>query len=393
MTRIKTTDARNALREVIQEKAATAAGSNAVISKAEANGVQGFIKRAEAEVRVEGGKGARVTVDQVVDRATQNAGKVWDRFNPPGRGADSAVLSQEELRQVERADPELGELSRAAYLRAGRSGPAADPATAVKAFLDTFDFTDRALRNHPTLSRVDVRPGMPDRAGVPAAVLAGFDHYVRAEQADWGSVALMKGKLGGQDVYAVYFTTDGDSSAVELYSTAGKPLCSARLQADQLMGWDAFFGRARLAPNLFNLDGAVKEEGLSEPDDRAAAGQPPYQWPGDLKLTGGSISHKNGRFSDVELPATATAEQRELATAAMELVWDRVLTYRRDGDTPFTLGATAEGTLAVGSFVRPTDGKTYLVADWKDIDDSSFTFYFQRNEVGTLKLAIEQFNN
>jgi hypothetical protein len=42
--------------------------------------------------------------------------------------------------------------------------------------------------------------------------------------------------------------------------------------------------------------------------------------------------------------------------------------------------------------VRP-DGRELIVADWNDIDDASFTFYFDRDEHGQLQLAIEQFNN
>jgi hypothetical protein len=39
------------------------------------------------------------------------------------------------------------------------------------------------------------------------------------------------------------------------------------------------------------------------------------------------------------------------------------------------------------------DGKTYEVADRKDIDDGSFTLYFDRTPEGRLELAIRQYNN
>lgn len=399
MTRIKTTDARQALREVMTEKAAEAAGSNNIISKAEAPRLQGFLKRAEEQVRTEGGRGARVSVDAVVDRAAQNAHQVWDRFNPPGRGADSKYLSMGEVAAIQRDDPALGELSKMAYLRAGRAAPTPPPvdggveanADAVKAFLGSFDFSDRALRNLPTLTRVDARPGMPGRSEVPATVLAGFDVYERAEQRDWATASLMKGKLGDQDVWALSFTTDGDAAAVEVYSRSGKPLVSARLSDDKLLGWDRFFGRARLEPGLMRLDDPVNEEGMSEPAERAAAGQIPVRWSGEAQLSTGTVTHKNGRLLDIEFPASFTPEQEELATAGMELAWEDVLTHRRWEEEPLQL--TGQGTLSVGSFTRPTDGKTYLVADWRDIDDSSHTYYFQRDQNGALQLAIKQFNN
>ena len=43
-------------------------------------------------------------------------------------------------------------------------------------------------------------------------------------------------------------------------------------------------------------------------------------------------------------------------------------------------------------YERPTDGKEYWTADWKDIDDASFTFYFSRVP-GGLELSVQQFNN
>jgi hypothetical protein len=55
------------------------------------------------------------------------------------------------------------------------------------------------------------------------------------------------------------------------------------------------------------------------------------------------------------------------------------------------LGASNEGVLHVGRFTRPTDGREFLVADWRDIDDASETLYFTRR-AGGLELAIEQLN-
>ena len=59
---------------------------------------------------------------------------------------------------------------------------------------------------------------------------------------------------------------------------------------------------------------------------------------------------------------------------------------------PSCNGLSGAGTMVVGSFTRPDDGQTYLVADWRDIDDASFTFYY-RPETAAPVLAISQFNN
>lgn len=60
---------------------------------------------------------------------------------------------------------------------------------------------------------------------------------------------------------------------------------------------------------------------------------------------------------------------------------------------PLQLGPTREGELKLGEFTRSDDGQKYLVADWRDIDDASFTLYSQRVSDGRLRLAIAQFNN
>jgi len=389
MASIKTVDAHSALRTVLRERTQAAAGNNTVLSKEESARLDPFLRKAEQELRAEAGKGARVSVDKLVDRAMLNADKVWNQFNPPGKGADSTFLSQDELKQVERADPSLGELSRLAYLRAGKSGQ--DAATVVRGFFDRFDFTDRALRtNLPGSVRLDARPGMAGRQGVPTEVLKGFDAFYRAEEQDWATVSLNKAKLGGQDIYAVYVTTDGDDSALEVYTTAGKPLASARLNADKILEWDSFFGRGRLDASFLQIDNPQITEGYSEPAERAAAGQIPAEWRGDVKVDSGRIHHAMGMFVNADLPAAFTLEQRQVATAAFELIWDHVLTHRREGDAP--LDMARQGSLQVGTFTRPTDGKSFLVANWNDIDDASHTFYFDRHPDGLLRLAVNQSN-
>ena len=111
MTRVKTTEARAALRAVLEEKARQAAGANTVISKAEARQLDPFLQKAEQEVRTAGSKGARVTVDAVLSRAEANANATWERFNPPG-GTDGAFLAKAEVDQTAKADPARAERTR-----------------------------------------------------------------------------------------------------------------------------------------------------------------------------------------------------------------------------------------------------------------------------------------
>jgi hypothetical protein len=135
------------------------------------------------------------------------------------------------------------------------------------------------------------------------------------------------------------------------------------------------------------------DEGLSEPDEILAAGQVPRDWTPEVSVTSGLIRHTGTTFDGFETSLSLTAEQREVTDAAMKLLWDRHLQYRADGAGSLPLTADTQGTLKVGAFTRSDDGKTYLVADWRDIDDGSYTLYFERLASGKLRLAIDQFNN
>jgi hypothetical protein len=65
------------------------------------------------------------TVDEIVDRAISDAMRIWARFNPRG-GQDGKYLSKQEIAELKRADPELGEKTEraAAMVRRRRAGAA-----------------------------------------------------------------------------------------------------------------------------------------------------------------------------------------------------------------------------------------------------------------------------
>lgn len=402
MGRIRTDAARAALRDILSETARAAAGSNTTVSRDEGQALEPFLDRAEDDVRAEGGKGTRVTVSRLVGRAMENADALWEKHNPSNRGTDSTYLAEAEVRAIAKDDPALGALTRAAVQRAAQDGPGI--AEAVHAFFSSFDFkpndeTGAHPLHHGTLpggSTIDARPLFPEnRAALPPGVLESYDFYRRAMDADIAGVTLHKGKIGGHDVYVVFTTTDGDDGYPEVRSKSGKPVASARLQASELIGFDEVFGRARFSPRMVALDEPVAAEGYSEPEERAAHGQVPSDWPGEAKLEQGTLHFDaNDRLGRIEIPGLPGSPHEDLATAAFEYLWERSLKFRVHGSTePFLLGPQAEGTMVVGSYTRPTDGKVFEVADWRDIDDGSFTLYFDRTPDGRLKLAIEQFNN
>lgn len=381
----KTEAAKAALKDLLDDDAQAAAGGNTLISRREGKGLEPANRRAELALRAEGGPGTRVTAGQVAARAYSDAVEVWDAVNVRGPGA----LSKAEVAAIGAADPALASVTHDAYLSARGLLGGAD---AVRAYFETFDFG--RMDALPGARQLDVRPGQPARAQVPAAVLDAFDHYFRAQARDWATVRLYQARVAGQAVLALEMSTDGDAGYLEVFKRDGAPLTSARLFANRLLAHDELFGRCRLTPGMLYLDAPRFDEGLSEAPERAAAGQVPLGWPGDVAIDGGEVTHADHRLGTVKLPpdVALTDEQQKVLFAAMELLWERTLQHRVFDDAPITLGRRGAGELRIGEFTRPDDGKTYLVADWRDLDDDSFVFYFTRDGEN-LRYAIQQYDN
>ena len=238
---------------------------------------------------------------------------------------------------------------------------------------------------------LEADPSRPDRDALPAAVRAAYDFYARAEAQDWAGVSLHSGELDGAPLYALWTSTDGDDRYLELFDGDGRGLGSAALLDGETLDWDAWQGRARTAPTFGHL--GRTEEGLSEPDEARESGQIPPQrgWTGALTIDDLRVEFAPGRSPAFSLPAGLGNAERAVATAALNLVADRVLRHRQDGGVAL-LGAAQNGVLVLGRFTRPDDGKSYLVADWRDIDDASSTYYYELTPAGPV-LAIDQFNN
>jgi hypothetical protein len=136
------------------------------------------------------------------------------------------------------------------------------------------------------------------------------------------------------------------------------------------------------------------EEGFSEPEEIAAAGQVPRDWKAAATISAGSVAYAGGKLTGYSTPTKLTPALREVADAAMAIVWDRTFKHRIDGDenSSGSLKLKGQGELKLGTFKRSDDGKTYLVADWVDIDNDSQTLYFERMKNGSLRLAIQQIN-
>jgi len=380
--RIETRDAQQALGGLVRREVKDASPNNDVVSKTEAEKLGPLTRRAADELRATKGKGARVRTEEVVDRAMQIAMGVWKQFNPPG-GPDGRYLSKREVDAIDKADAAVGAMTRAAYL-AVKNGE--DANLAVRKFVESNAGVGALFRKGSSFGAViDARPGQPARAEVPKHVLEAFDVYYQAEAADWASATLKAVHFGGRDLYAVHLGTDGDDGYLELFEADGTPLASGRLWADDFARWDAFFGLGRFTGTLGTY-GATLTEGLSEDDERAAAGQITSAWAPELVIASGGVSHDASSIWDLQTPTSLTPAQREVAIAALDLMFDRSFRFQLPhADAASFLGQ--QGQLRIG-----THGD-HIVADWRDIDDASRTFYFTRQPSGALRLAIDQFNN
>lgn len=391
MPRFLTTDAAvTTLRQLFEAGAHVAADENTLIARDEQSDLHPYLRRIADELRADGGPGARVHVDALVDRAVHDALGVWNRHNPPGPGRDSLFLSLDEIDAISDEDPDLGAFTRA--VRQHVLVPSVTLGARARAWFDAFPWHAQSFvrTSLPEGRRVDARIGRPDRGLAPPEVVDAFDYYYRLEQADLGSVTLHAGALDGDVIWAVYATTDGDDRYLEVLDDGGNIVAGARFLADTV-AWDTFPGHTRLARLWTSLDRYAYEEGLHEPKERLDAGQPPWGWRGAYQTLEGALHPRGALLDRVDFGASPPPDDlRDLAVAAFEYLWDVHLRHTVTGDAPVRLGHGSQGVLTVGSFAR-IDG-TYLAADWRDIDDGSYVLYFQRTPLG-LQLKIQQYDN
>ncbi|MCB9797142.1 MAG: hypothetical protein H6741_31025 [Alphaproteobacteria bacterium] len=389
-------DAAAALRELITERVRALAGDVEWLSNDQAATLQRHLVNSERALRVTGGADVAVRVEALIERSVASALEVWERHNPQDVPRDRVWLALDELRAIERDDAAVGELSRAAHDRV-RASQSDDPAASVRAWFDAYDFNGRSLgaNSLPDGRRVDAREGQPEREGVPAAVLEAFDYYYRVEAADWGSASLHRGSAGGVEVWVVYLSTDGDAAWLEVLDVDGGDLAGARLFGGQIVSWDRFPKRLRLSKALTTVGGVEWEEGYSEPDTREEFGQPPRSWTGELVVDRGDLyAGEHQQLDRVDLhDLSLTAEQRALAVAAFDYLWDVHLRHRQWGSEPVDIGPRSNGVLTLGDFYKHPRGRSYATAWWRDIDDGSFVLYFDRDPRYGLQLAISQFDN
>lgn len=384
---VSTRGAQQALAKLIRGDVESATPNNAIVSKDESKALHPFVRRAAEEVRGDKPKYGRVQVDEVVDRAMSTAMAAWNEVNPRSNPRDHRYLAQAEIAALGKSDPELAELTLRAYelVRGG------DPAAAVRSAIEARPGFGALLRRASSFgTTIAARVGDPGRDALPAAVRSAFDvHYV-VEAADLGGATLKQFPLAGQQVYSLYGTTDGDDQRLELFDANGQALASARFYGDQFVGWDQNFGDGRFA-SIVGRRGHPITEGYSETDEQRAHGQITNDWRPDAVVDGGTLRHDRRMLTSFETPIAVAPEHRDVLRATLELAYERTIQHAAFGQPEVDLARL--GAVRIGTHHDATNGQDYIVGDWKDIDDASSTFYFQRDPHGQLFIAREQYNN
>lgn len=234
------------------------------------------------------------------------------------------------------------------------------------------------------ISRADIAKALPGLPAPQRALVDAFFRFVDARDASKGS------QVTGADVAkAVAYAKE---KLVAKYDLNGNGLSKDEIAKMSVTGKRAV-DLAKALKAAAPLEPPRIDEGLSEPDELLAAGQVPRDWVPAVAVDRGTLQHDGTKLVGFDTTVPLTPAQAEVATAAFTFLFEQTFQYRVDGPAPLELGPTRQGTLKLGDFTRSDDGKTYLVADWRDIDDASFTLYYQRVSDGRLRLAISQFNN
>ncbi|MHC4390731.1 MAG: hypothetical protein ACYS22_05345 [Planctomycetota bacterium] len=203
----------------------------ATLQQGLSNDSRGIISEKDAASVVDAALAQIADADDPAAALQDARGAIADARANLGRDADAAALLD-------------GFEAKAATLL-GIESPADESdsqAAVLSAIRDTFTSTDELTtgREIPTRSAGDV-------AGLPASVRESYAYfYTNVEEQDWGSARIYEHELGGEKVYAVTVTTDGDDGYIEAFDAQGEPLLSGTTGYGAT-GWDDDFGAVRSA--------------------------------------------------------------------------------------------------------------------------------------------------
>jgi len=115
-------------------------------------------------------------------------------------------------------------------------------------------------------------------------------------------------------------------------------------------------------------------------------------WEAERAIESGFLSHDGSQVVLTDVSVTNDPDQwLQIAEDVFDRLWSCCLRYQYFGD-PLEIGRLRKGTLHFGRLINTTDGKPYVMAYWRDIDDASFAWAYERRD-GRWVMAIEVFLN
>jgi hypothetical protein len=160
ITRARTADVQTAMQPLLRQDATAAAGTNALISRAEQAAAPAHVQAAAEQVRSTGGAGTRVTVDAVEQVLGQQARALIASVNQSS-GSGAAFLSLAEAQAAAVRNPPMGaHVLRARALVLGKS---IDVDSIARARVDAqLAGNDGIFRTFATLHEAESFRGPPE---------------------------------------------------------------------------------------------------------------------------------------------------------------------------------------------------------------------------------------
>lgn len=387
-TLVQSTDAAAFVSERIKTAVLEAAGSDLQLSPSEAVELPQFIQPDFMVDQCAEPSSQSLSVEEVTGRAIESAISVLHAVNPPDQRG-GAILSQKEVAEITKRAPSIGAMFSDAYVHL-RSGvrpqpdmieqPSAPPIEQLLAFLENPGNMIRLSADAEFGTEIDARKNRSGRSGVPPEVLTGFDHAQIAEENDWGAVTLKTFELDGTSLYSIQFSPPDGHGYVELYDSMGVPLVSGRTCGNSFLDPDAEFGLSRYVGELSFIPETT--EGYSEDSERFEYGQILSTWQPEATVSTGSISHDGISVTGFSTEEPLSDLFVGLVHFVLTLMYPRSLMNRAEGPGPIDLMRNA--IIRIGTHVDPRNGERTETVDYADIDNDSYTFYFQRSANGVL---------
>lgn len=115
-------------------------------------------------------------------------------------------------------------------------------------------------------------------------------------------------------------------------------------------------------------------------------------WTATASVDGGFVSRDSTGTQFSGLPDMGPWQG--VAEDALDHIWDNVLIYRSWPEgSPVELGRNRAGTLDIGEAIDEATGKPGLLVHWKDIDDASFAWFYEKKDDGTYTRGPDVFLN